>query len=390
MNTKQFLTMLLTAGLVAGTTSQAAARTKLVTLPDRAKMIVNLEHPDYSLLVEEREIALQQGANHIDFSWQGVAIDKNSIRLEILSHPGDGDDATKMISVAFPPNEAALTWQLYSPAARAERIRVSYLLQGIGRSSHYEMTVNPEETESEFRQYFQVANGSGEDFDAAVLRTRQGEDWERSIETGETRRFLAIQNAALPLKKIYSCSPAPFSDRGEDGEVISMVYEVKNDEASGLGEVKLDSGKTRVFSADPDGSTIFLGEDFLAETAVGEDVEIRLGTVKDIVLKRRIMSDKRENERRNRDDHVVLYDRVVHVRYEIENFKDKVSTVRVVEALPRDAELVEIDQEGVTSKREHSTKLEIMVDLDPRPEEEGAEVPVRELNFTYQIRDIIN
>jgi len=378
---------LLGIALLAGHNS-AAARTKLVTLPDRASTVVNLENPSYSLLSEEREIALQKGENHIDFSWQGVSIDKNSIQLEMLSHPGEGDDATKIVNVEFPPNEAALTWLLYSPEARTERIRVSYLLMGIGRTFSYEFTVDPGETKAVFQQYFQMGNSSGENLDDAAIRIQQAEDWKRSVESGETRRFLSFENRALPVKKLYIVHPEPFSTRGEDGEIISLVYEIENAKANGLGTFLLRGGKARIYAEDPDGTTIFVGEDALMETAAGEKAELTLGTVKDVLLKRRVMDDKRENERKNTSRRTVLYDRVVHVRYEIENFKDKAATVRVVETVPSEAEIVEIDNDGVTTKRKSANELEITIDLAARPGGKDDEVKPREVNFTYRMRDI--
>lgn len=385
--THRISTLLFGLALLAGANA-ASARTKLVTLPDRASTVVNLENPSYSLLAEEREIALQKGTNHIDFSWQGVAIDKGSIQLELLSHPGDGDDATKIVNVEFPPNEAALTWQLYSPEARTERIRVSYLLHGIDRRFSYEFTVDPAETKAVFQQYFQMGNASGEDLDDAAIRIQQAEDWTRSVDSGETRRFLSFENRALPIKKLYIAHPDPYSQRGDDGEIISLVYEIENSKASSLGSFLLRGGKARIYAEDPDGTTIFVGEDSLEETAAGEKAELELGTVKDVLLKRRILDDKRENERKNTNRRTVLYDHVVHVRYEIENFKDKAATVRVVETLPPDAEIVEVDSDGVSVKRKSGSELEITIDLAARSVEKGATVKPREVNLVWRQRDV--
>ncbi|MDK2971700.1 MAG: hypothetical protein PWP23_1455 [Candidatus Sumerlaeota bacterium] len=365
------------------------ARTKLVTLPDRATMVVNLEHPSQSLLHEERDITLQQGTNFVDFSWQGVSIDRDSIRLELLSNPGDGPQASKIIHVAFPPNEPALTWQIYSPEARTERIRVSYLLHGITRESSYEMTVNAAEDQAIFQQYFQMTNASGEDLNNSAFRIRQTDDLERSVENGETRRFLAFQQRELPIRKLFVTRPDPYSTRGEDGEIISLVYEIENAKTMGLGTFKLDPGKTRIYGEAPDGSTIFLGEDYLKETPTGEEAQLTLGTVKDVVLKRRIMNDKQENQRRNNNKRVVLYDRVVHLRYEIENFKDKAATVRVIETIPPDAKIIESDDKGVKIERKSGSELQIDIDLEPRPAGSDEDVPVREINIVYKIENVM-
>lgn len=379
---------MMVAALVASA-APAAARTKLVTLPERATLVVNLQNPSYSMLYEEREITLQPGNNDVDFSWQGVAIDPASIHLTLLSHPGDGPTATKLVNLSMPPGEDALTWNLYSPEARAENIRVSYLLSGLTRETSYEFTVNAEETEARLQQYFKLGNGSGEDLEDAQLRIAQASDWTRSVKAGETRRFLSADIATLPLQKLYIARPSPFSTRGEDGEEIALVYEFKNDKAASLGDFLLEYGKARLFSVDPDGSTLFLGEDMMPATAVGERVELALGTVKDVVLKRRIQADKRENERKDKWQNTVLYDRVVHVRYEIENFKDKGSSVRVIEQLPADAVLVEAEIDGVKATRKSGNELWLDVDLAARPEDPKTKVPVREVNLIYRVPNIL-
>ena len=110
----------LVVGALLASVAPAAARTKLVTLPERATLVVNLQNPSYSMLYEEREITLQTGNNDVDFSWQGVAIDPASIHLTILSNPGDTATSTKLVNLSMPPGEDALTWNLYSPEARTE------------------------------------------------------------------------------------------------------------------------------------------------------------------------------------------------------------------------------------------------------------------------------
>ncbi|MBX3729111.1 MAG: hypothetical protein KF858_07980 [Candidatus Sumerlaeia bacterium] len=390
MNTVRTLAAALALASALAVPNAAAARTKLVTLPGRATLVVNLQHPNQSLIYEERDITLQRGTNHIDFSWQGVSIDKDSIRLELLSHPGDGPEASKIINVAFPPNEPALTWQIFSPEARTERIRVSYLLSGIGRQFSYELTVDTAERTARFQQYFQLSNSSGENFDRAAFRIAQTDDLVRTVQSGETRRFLAFEKADMPVRKLYITRPDPYANRGEEGEIISMVYELRNDEAHGLGAFKLDAGKTRVFGATPDGDTIFLGENWLPQTATAEEAQLPLGTVKDVVLKRRTMDDRRENERFNIHRRLVAYDRVVHVRYEIENFKDAESVVRVIESLPAEAEIGEVSTGGVTTKRKSAEEMHLDITLPPRPADATQDVPVREVNVVYRVRNVLN
>lgn len=368
----------------------AQARTKLVTLPDRAELVVNLEKPGTSLLSETREIPLQKGTNYIDFSWQGVSIDPGSIKLTPLTNAGDNATATKVINVNFPPNESALTWEVFSPEARTERIRVSYQLYGIGRESQYNMVVNEAETEASFQHYVQMSNGSGEELGKAAIRLTGTEDLNRSIDSGESRKFLVTNKPVVPIEKLYITRPNISSSSSDDGELISLVYEFDNSTADGLGNYLLPYGKARLFGKDPSGSTIFFGEDYVPETALGEPVQLSLGSVKDILFKRRIVSDRRTNERRTTGNRTILYDREVTLRYDVENFKDKTSTLRIIEQLPPDAEILNMPTKGVTWKRTNTNEVEINMTLDPRPAGDDEEVPVQELSFVYKIPNVVN
>lgn len=366
----------------------STADTKLTALPERATLVVNMQHPNHVLLYEERDLPLQEGTNQIDFSWQGVNIDPSSIRLEMMDNPGDGNSATKIISVAFPPGQPSLRWQIYTPAARSERVRVSYLLYGVGREVSYESQVNPEETKAIFAQYYRVDNFSGEDFDKAVIRTVMADDWNRTVKSGERRQFVSFRAEDLPITKVYETRPSPHSSGNDDGETISMIYEFANTRSNNLGRFMLDGGKSRFFAHREDGS-IFTGEDFLRTTAPGEKAALRLGTVKDVLLKRYIMKDQLTTVKTNKNGRPVLSTRNVEVRYAIENFKDKPSTVRVIEQIPPDAKLIESSTQGVTVKRKSGQEVEILIELEARPADPNAEVPVREVLFQYAVENVL-
>lgn len=145
--------------------SIAEARIKLTALPDRDKITIHLENPAATLIEEERILTLQKGENQIDFSWKGVSIDPDSIRLTIISHPKE----VNLISVSFPPAESALVWQVYSPSATEERIRISYLLSWIDRLVTYKAVAKKDETNLNFQSYLVLRNFSGEDFQQARL-----------------------------------------------------------------------------------------------------------------------------------------------------------------------------------------------------------------------------
>ena len=119
-----------------------SARVKMVSLPERGDVVIRLDNPAATLIEEERILALQKGLNRVDFSWKGVRIDPDSIRLTLLSHP----DRVRLLNVSYPPDEAALVWEISSDGAWEEKIRVSYLLAGIDRLFAYKALADESET----------------------------------------------------------------------------------------------------------------------------------------------------------------------------------------------------------------------------------------------------
>jgi hypothetical protein len=359
------MTLMVIACVVPG-----MARVKLVTLPDRDRLLINLDHPTYNLVMEERVVTLLQGVNKIDFSWQGVAIDAASIQLQILSHP----DTVKMLNVSYPPNENALVWEVSAPEACEERIRIYYLMSGLNREISYRAVVDKDEKNAVLDSYFKLINQSGENFKQANISVGYGASWTKDIQNGEALQMLSYQVPSLPVKKLYVYKPA------EDATRVAMYYEINNEAESGLGTFKLLGGKVRIFQRDNSGATIFVGEDWLKDTPVKEKRELFLGVARDVSVKRNVMSDERQNIRRNVEKKIVLSDRLINVKYEIQNFKKQPLTLKIVEKIDDYWVLEELSPTAVRSERKDAGTLEILVDLPP----EGSKQIV---NLVYRMKN---
>ena len=72
-------TLTLTAAVLLCLPQPAEARIKLITLPVRERVVIQLDHPDQTLVEEERIVPLTAGVNQVDFSWANTAIDPGTI-----------------------------------------------------------------------------------------------------------------------------------------------------------------------------------------------------------------------------------------------------------------------------------------------------------------------
>ncbi len=350
--------------LLALLTSSLAvqARVKLVALPERAATVIRLDNPTATLIEEERTLTLQKGLNQVDFSWKGVSIDSDSIRLTVLGHP----DEVKLLNVSYPPNEAALIWEIASPEPYEERVRISYLLSNIDRLITYKGVADKAEEKLDLRSYLILRNFSGEDFAEAQVLLDYGAAFEQGIQHEETKQLLFFNKSELPIEKVWTWDAAtlPWDPEKVDGNIgIPVSYRIPNTTDGRLGENALWGGKMRVFQHDGHGSTIFLGEDNTALVPVGEKMEVYIGDSRDIVVTQRKMREKHINIRRNNANTIILYDTDELIEAEIENFKDSPATLTMIQRIPGEWEMIECSLDF--TKKDANT-LEFEIHLAPK------------------------
>jgi hypothetical protein len=295
------------------------ARIKLVALPERAATVIRLDNPRATLIEEERVLTLQQGLNKVDFSWKGVSIDEDSIRLRPLDHPGK----VKLLSVSYPPGEAALVWEIASDSDFAETVRISYLLRNIDRLITYKAIADKAETAVDLSSFLVLRNFSGEDFDRARVLLDYGESFEQGIDHEETKQMLFLKADKVPITKVWTFDAAklPWDPEKLERENVGIPvsYRILNDAESGLGKFALWGGKARLFQDDGHESTIFLGEDVTTLVPVGEKTELYIGDSRDIVVTQRKMRDEMINRRKNKREKIILYDTDEIITAKIEN-----------------------------------------------------------------------
>jgi hypothetical protein len=326
-------------------TAAAQARIKLVALPERAATVIRLDNPQATLIEEERVLTLQKGINKVDFSWNGVSIDADSIRLTVLNHP----EEVVLLNVSYPPNEAALVWEISSNSDYAETVRISYLLWNIDRLITYKAIADKGETAVDLTSYLVLRNFSGEDFGQAKVLLDYGRSFEQGIAHEETKQMLLLNVPKVPVQKVWTFDAAilPWDpEKLENKNVgIPVSYKIVNDAKSGLGKFALWDGKARIFQDDGHNSTIFLGEDIAKLVPVGEKMELYIGDSRDIVVTQRKMEDKQINVRRNESGHIVLFDTDEIITAKIENFKDNPAVLTVIEHVPGQWEMKKCNME---------------------------------------------
>ena len=338
----------------------AQARVKLVALPERARVVVSLNNPDATLVEEERLITLQKGVNKVDFSWRGVNIDATSIQVRMLAHA----DTVTVLNTSYPPNENALIWEISSPAAQEERVRISYLLSGLSRDIMYKAVAEPNEKSLTFRNYLRLRNDSGEDLTEAEIGIGYGANFKKTIAHEEVLEMLSEKIDDLPIKKILTWDAAtlPWDPEYEKKTVgVPLSYVIKNEKDSKLGTHTLLPGKVRIFiktreqAAGEGEGVAFTGEDWGQLTPADREMKLYLGQSRDVKVTQRRTKDEKTNMRRNNSNNVVLYDTDEIYKIEIENFKKTTVDLVVVEHFPGYWKMAENSHSGQYKKKDAFT-----------------------------------
>ena len=311
----------------------ALGRVKLITLPVRERVEIQLDNPHATLVEEERIVPLVKGENQVDFSWASTQIDPNTIVFRVVAPAGEAAPDVKVLSVSYPPNESALVWTVGASDSGSARVRISYLLGNLTKSFNYRAVAANDELSLDLSQYMRLQNLANEEFTNTGVWAGFGPRFLKPIGMNETKEMLMERYKDVPIQKTYTCNPVEFDylDRAQNKLRVPMHYVLKNDAEHNLGAAPLPYGKVRIFiqgaGDDPQAGTAFLGEDWGQFTPKDDEMRLYLGVAQDIVVKRTIEKNERKRITGNLHEHEVI------VKYEIENFKKQPVTLDVVESL---------------------------------------------------------
>lgn len=331
INSNWRLTIIL-AAFAGAFASTVGARIKLITLPPRERVEIQLDNPAATLVEEERIVPLVKGDNQVDFSWANTQINPDTILFRVLA-PAAGADKTnaRVLSVSYPPNEASLVWAVASDDSGSARVRISYILGNLSKTFAYRAIAAHDEKTLALSQYMRLDNLANEEYANTEMWAGFGKEFLKPIGINETKEMLVARHEKVPVVKTYTASVDEFgyTDQPQNKLRIPMHYVIKNDKAGNLGLAALPAGKARIFieGAGNNQATTFLGEDWGHFTPIDDQMRLYLGVAQDVSVKRTIDRNERKRVAGN------LFDQTVTIRYEIENFKDSPVSLDVVESM---------------------------------------------------------
>lgn len=285
-----------------------------------------------------------------------------------------------------------LVWLLKNEAVKTQDVEVAYLTGGIGWRADYVLVLDAQDQMGGLSGWVTLNNQSGASYpnaklklvagdvnrvreqmarrdvlyksqmmEAAAPQFREQSFFEYHIYTLErpttlkdnsTKQISLLSAPEVKIKKEYRLYGEDHYYRSRYGDPeqkkkVSVFIEFDNAKGNGMG-MPLPKGIVRVYKHDADKSLQFTGEDTIDHTPKDEKVKIKLGEAFDVAATRKQMDWKK------------IASDTYEAAFEIalRNHKEENVTVRVIEPVPGDWQVISSSQKAVKTS---SSQLEMNV-----------------------------
>jgi hypothetical protein len=232
-----------------------------------------------------------------------------------------------------------LVWSLDNRGADSQRVEASYLANSMNWNADYVLTVSRDEKNADLDGWVTLSNNSGVAYNNARLQLVAGQlhrtqppmnakamagalsmvaDEARqqfaqesfseyhlytlgrrtSIQNNESKQISLLNATGVPVEKYLLVEGQPYYYRNPQGignaipQPVQVYYRFKNEDKAGLG-MPLPAGTIRVYEADSQGGTQFIGEDSISHTPKDETLRVHVGDAFDVICERKQMDFKR-------------------------------------------------------------------------------------------------
>jgi hypothetical protein len=178
-----------------------------------------------------------------------------------------------------------------------------------------------------------------------------------TIANKQTKQVTFLTAAQVPVEKIYSYGAGWFYTQDKP-QNVSVSLEFENEAESNLG-LPLPKGVVRIYGKDSKGNAQFLGEDRIAHTAEGNDVELTMGKAFDVTVTSNKKADDLVSKTRTREI------RDVTMEYVVKNAKASDVVVNILQAVGKDAKVLET---SIAAEKEDAQTLSFDVPVPAKGE----------------------
>ena len=138
-----------------------------------------------------------------------------------------------------------------------------------------------------------------------------------TIRNGWSKRLQSFDVAGVPVVNLYKYEEQRYGDR------VMRFLSFANDDDHELGETPIPDGMLKVYrTTDAQQHLAYEGQSSFKYIPVGEEVELNLGAVADVVVEPKLVEVKSDNYRFDRNRNVAGWDDIEQYRVEVRNTRD--------------------------------------------------------------------
>ena len=371
---------ILTILVLSVTVSQA--KIDLATLPERdVTQLTIYNSADLTLVRDARSLTLKEGANRLQFSWANTLIDPTSLSMLPKAHADKIDIADLSfpprvqnlgiwnihsgiggsVPVEITYLTSGLSWRAFYMGTLTEDEKTmrleGYVVVNNNSGEDYENAetrlivgqvnlldriaelarrqypygrpgegIATDEREEATTGIRRMLGASSMVMDSAVVKRKDiikeglSEYFLYTIEGTETiphtwsKRLPSFETDEIPVVNLYKFEEERF------GPAVIRYLSFKNDEDHKLGETPIPGGMLKVYRTVDDRQHLsYEGQSEFKYIPVGQEIELNLGQVSDVIVESKLMDEKTDNYRFDNRGNINGWDRILTYRLEIKN-----------------------------------------------------------------------
>ncbi len=273
-----------------------------------------------------------------------------------------------------------LVIELDSATPQEQSLELAYLTSGLSWKADYVAELSPDDSRLDLSGWVTLTNRSGTSYNGARLQLVAGDlhrvqppmptapEMRRdmvamasvapmqeeglfeyhlytlgrptTLKENQTKQVSLLSASEVPVKKEFLLQGSDYYYRGRHGDLgqklkVGVFIEITNRKEAQLG-MPLPKGVVRVYKKDSQGNAQFVGEDGIDHTPKNETIRLKLGEAFDVTANKK-QTDFKKLAGSGR------YNYIFESAYAIElkNAKQQEVTVKVVEPMPGDWEMIE-------------------------------------------------
>ena len=222
-----------------------------------------------------------------------------------------------------------LTWLYDNSTTNEHNLEVSYLTNNLGWKADYVVVLSEDDTSGNISGWVTLDNKSGATYKNAHLKLIAGDvnrvtdvsgnkvvmmshmerrltpqfeekpffeyhiydlQRETTIKDKQTKQVSLLEAADVKIQKVFLVEGfqgifTRYYQRNNSKQPVNVYIKFKNTEENNLGK-PIPEGIMRLYKKDSEGSQLFIGEDRIDHTSVGEEISLKIGEAFDVIAER--------------------------------------------------------------------------------------------------------